>query len=273
MRQPAKQLIRELFHANLIDEENYLLQFASNNKNRLHDYLNFFVNKQLLPLVTAKRILSKIQTEQPDAQEIEKYHLLRASQKEALDKIAHVNKIGQKQQVGTFILQQAKHVAQHYVGYTYGGHQYPIIGSYGAESCVIMAVHNAEAQASALCHIDIFTEISSLNKVFHNLQSQKSEALEVHLAGGDDYVIEMMLSILKLIEQQPNAIIKSANLVTNYANKLAIDSRTGEIYTSFDSPYLKHEEDYDLRMRLIALACVKSPPELAPGLDYICEIN
>jgi hypothetical protein len=65
MHQPAKHLIRELFQANLIDKEDYFMDFLSTDKNRLYDYLKVFVKNNLLPSLTAEKILSKLDAEQP----------------------------------------------------------------------------------------------------------------------------------------------------------------------------------------------------------------
>lgn len=197
--------------------------------------------------------LSFLLTEQdlrPDSSLYEKHMALNKLMAEQLEKINTINKIGQPRSVGNFDSvkkfpsNHAGNVQQRYVGYT--NHNYQYIGSCSAFNCVIMAAYNPEIQVAALCHVDVMTNLSSLDAIFDNLTRGTNCNLDVHLVGGeanDRASTHMVYDIIQKIEMRKNISIKSAALLEPVQHnhkpiagkgQLAIDSLTGLVYTHFD---------------------------------------
>lgn len=178
---------------------------------------------------------------------------------EKIEKINEINEVGQPKGVGnfhsleTFLTLEnwqlkpssySRDVPQHYVGYS--NDQYPLIGSVGAGPCVIMVAYNPDPaiRTAAVCHVDEGTDLSSLDIIFDTLETNHHSNLDVHLAGGDtsNSSIDMIYEIIQKIEMRKNLVIKSADLLdskyvtsryTDYGKQLAIDARTGLVYTHF----------------------------------------
>lgn len=163
-----------------------------------------------------------------------------------------------------------------------------------------MAVWNPQNQTAALCHIDEKTDLSSVQLIFDNLRNKDDICLDVHLLGGNKkiYSKSMIYKVITLIENSKNVTIKSANVTTcdqwtfeyhwivnneatNWAEtgRLAIDSRSGEIFNVFDDMQFCCEEHkyrqqyahkYHFQNRLIKIENEKEDFSLMekPGLEF-----
>jgi len=150
----------------------------------------------------------------------------------------HLKNVGQQKNKGTLQADEVIAVNQHDVAYTNSDSVRPILASSGAGPCVIMAVYNPKTKTAALTHIDIGTKMSSVREIFDELRSDGNDPLEIHLGGGNRSKASkrMLTRLIKEVDKQANVEIKSANLLDENieANDLAIDTRTGEIFTNFD---------------------------------------
>jgi hypothetical protein len=183
--------------------------------------------------------------------------------------IKNVNKIGQKKNTGSFSNKEAKNVLMHHVGYTTKDSQYPILGTFGAGPCIILAT------PGALCHLFASTAISSVQNIFDNLKDKKNTPIEVHLLGGEMESIDMAYDLIKLIQKNDDVFIKSCDLIDKMKHegcedRLAIDSRTGEIYTDFDITQLDYEDEKSFSQRLYDASFTKKGTSLwvEPGLEF-----
>ena len=101
-----------------------------------------------------------------------------------------------------------------------------IIGSFGADSCVILCMRNRNTNQTILAHIDTMT----LNPISIFIEFDPNEC-DTYLVGGDNSqsskaMINSILLKLKLL----NYTIKFAKINSYNSNSFAINSQTGEIY-------------------------------------------
>jgi hypothetical protein len=102
------------------------------------------------------------------------------------------------------------------------------------------------------------------------MREDDKQRLEIHLAGGDNSSREQVSRLIDIIEQTPNAKIKTADLLyTGNSKKLAIDSRTGEASTSFSYTQLEEGKDFDMKVRMIVLQT--QPYPLSKGYNSETE--
>lgn len=168
------------------------------------------------------------------------------------DLLQSANRNEQAHQVGSFSKNEAQAVLQHEVAITNSNSTKPILGTYGAGPCVIVALYNPQTKVAALAHVDSLTNINSL--AHHVDQISSVGAVEVHLSGGDSSSKKMVTEIIKLINSRQGAKIISANVCNGYESKsLALDSRTGAVFTSFDPKQLQHADDWELRLQLVGM--------------------
>ncbi|MGI4851531.1 MAG: hypothetical protein ACRYGR_06275 [Janthinobacterium lividum] len=165
-------------------------------------------------------------------------------------RIDQLNLIQPKFVKGTFSSKEARNVLLSYVGYTNYEHPYPIIGSCDADSGIIIGIYNFETKSAALCHLDLFTEITALQFMFTTLRSHEDSSLEIHFAGGN-YVDERLIKVINFIENQPNIVVKSSKLFSS--DKMAIDARTGNVFDIFDFSQLSLGKNYSQRLEILDL--------------------
>lgn len=169
-----------------------------------------------------------------------------------LQKLDRVNAIGQTRTTGHFTAQEARDIMQHSAGFTDATSKRPIMASYGAGPCIIMAIHNPDQKSVALAHIDSLTTMDSVRNLFFVLCNGKSP-LEVHLRGGEKASPHLAIQLLEMIDSQPDTLLKSACLCAEDGNSkmLAIDSRSGEIFTDFDIANIDIGKDYLYRKTIM----------------------
>lgn len=157
------------------------------------------------------------------------------------------NSKGQPHRRGNFTSGEARNIPQHGVGYTDATSAKPILGSYGAGPCLIVAVYNPETKTAALSHVDELTLLHSITDIFYQLGKNSKEKLQVHLAGGDESSRNMVTEIINIISHTPNAEIISSDVLNpgGGSKQLAIDARTGEVFTEFKLDQLDTGPNYE----------------------------
>lgn len=159
-------------------------------------------------------------------------------------------------------------VSQADIAYTHPDDKHPILASYGAGPCVIVAAHNPKTGVTALAHIDSLTELNhSVRLMMYSVRGKTPDIVEVHLAGavehsGGDITLGKVIQVLDTLDFVE---IKSANVARGTdAESLAIDSRTGEVFNQFnprDLPFsgFKSDQEFDANFQLLALRPMPQP--------------
>jgi hypothetical protein len=165
------------------------------------------------------------------------------------------NSNSQTNKLGSFTPNEARGVAQNELVMANLDSQKPILGTFGADSCVAIAVYNPTTHKAMLTHVDALTDINSLKKYLDIIAKDSSEPLQVHLAGGDKSSKKMCANIIKMLKDRGDNTIKSSKLIPlgQSGESLAIDARTGEIFTSFTFKQLDLGNDFDFKSKVIAL--------------------
>lgn len=153
---------------------------------------------------------------------------------------------------GEFTAHEALGVLQHEIGLTTANSEKPILGTYSAGPCVIVAMYNPKTKVAALAHVDCTTDLNSLYSHLCNILGNDT-AIDIHIAGGDSTSESTVVSILKMINQNPRFILKTARILGRDIKSLAIDSRTGEIFTDFHHEQLDKGANVNMRMQFAAL--------------------
>jgi chemotaxis receptor (MCP) glutamine deamidase CheD len=176
--------------------------------------------------------------------------------------IAQINSLGQKQNTGNFTADHARGILQTEMGFTNAESEKPILGTFGAGPCIAIAVYNPETKTASLAHFDELTDINSIDDLFYQLSENSRATLEVHLAGGSEESRDKVTEVINRIRRQENVEIKSAAVIhkNDFNGKsLAIDARTGEIFTQFYPQQLDNGEEIEARIRLLGMLVTEIP--------------
>lgn len=175
----------------------------------------------------------------------------------------------QTQNPGFFTSNEARGVAQNELVIANADSQKPILGTFGAGPCVAIAVYNPTTHSAMLAHIDGLTNISSLNKYLEIIAKDSSQPLQVHLAGGTEESKKMCVEIINMLNKRGDNVIKSSKLIPlgGSGESLAIDARTGDIFTSFNPDQLDLGKDFDLKNKLLGLQINNRPINLVSYED------
>ena len=146
-------------------------------------------------------------------------------------RLQEVNALEQKNRKANFSAEDARDISQHCIGYTDANSDKPILGTCGIGPCVGVAIYNPEIKVAALTHLDTSIALSSVEEMFAELSKDSDAILQVHLRGGDFMSRKMIDRLLELINGMNNVEIISADLISEDVRSIAIDARTGEIYT------------------------------------------
>ncbi|KTC81130.1 Uncharacterised protein [Legionella cherrii] len=164
---------------------------------------------------------------------------------------------------GNFSSTEGYAVLQHEIGITNNTSLKPILGSYGAGPCVIIAIWNATTKTALLAHVDKFTSLTSVESLFKRISSDDNDILEVHLHGGDWSSKKQAAQIIELVENHKNAKILSADVCNDgHSKSLAIDGRTGEVFNDLSPAQLEHGRNSEDQLKKIAFRLIESPLEL-----------
>jgi hypothetical protein len=169
--------------------------------------------------------------------------------------ISNVNSLGAQQRHGDFTPSEAKGVSQNEVALTSGHRTKPVLGSFGAGPCFIVAAYNARTQQALLAHVYILSDLNSLTQYLDKLGGNEQSKIQIHLHGGDDSTRVQANQIIEFIRCRPGAEIVSANICngSHDAASLAIDARTGDVFTDFRPQQLDLGEDFDARMKILGV--------------------
>lgn len=108
-----------------------------------------------------------------------------------------------------------------------------ILGSFGASSCLILAIRDNVTTMTLLTHITTMTILSSLEALLSQFPPENSV---IHLIGGhliaNNTSLEMCLRVIDMIEKMGIPIINADVVRTQrIGGAMAIDARTGEVFT------------------------------------------
>jgi hypothetical protein len=185
--------------------------------------------------------------------EAEKNHLMREVEKQSVIQQSREKKLleiakplsGHRFSID-FHPEETCAVYQHEYAITTSNSIKPVLASLGAGPCLIVAIYDEESKKAVLTHIDSKTKLDSLNRLLKMMSPSSSS---VHLCGGDMSSKEMCMDIVDLIESN-GFRISSADIVRSDVSSLAIDSRTGSIYSPISSEDLEIRKDTELRLKM-----------------------
>jgi len=138
-------------------------------------------------------------------------------------------------------------IGQHEIGFTNAACGIPILASCGAGPCVIMAAYNPETKEVGLTHIDNAVDDRAIMGLIHNVTGSSRGGIEIHLVGGSQMGgQETADKIKRLIANCYGVTLKTDDTGTDAkSDRLAIDARTGEIYTAFSTNKIKEATPYN----------------------------
>lgn len=107
----------------------------------------------------------------------------------------------------------------------------PILGSYGAGPCFILALYDEKNKISLLAHISAIASLDAITQQLNHLSINDTIA---HLTGGAQGSEQRSMEIIDLLKKNRITVVSAdiirENPATNPAS-LAIDTRTGKIYS------------------------------------------
>ena len=167
--------------------------------------------------------------------------------------------------IPTFSPKDSQLIMMHEIGLTNSYSNKPVIGTYGAGPCIILGAYNSHTKQALLTHIDILVIVQSINIYLQNISGNSQNQINIFICGGQESTKQQVADLLKIINQSEQYKISYSNLIGNglESHQLAIDSRTGEIFTNFDPKKLYHPKDFQAKNSLIAMQFAKSPIELS----------
>ena len=121
-----------------------------------------------------------------------------------------------------------------------------ILGNYVAGQCIILALYDHKNKKAVLAHIDALTELNSLHSLLNLVSSENTVA---HLAGGTSHTQEQCIKIIEFLNDNNIKIVNAALVRQSFEPaSLAIDSRTGTIYSPVEYYQLDQTPDIDFRI-------------------------
>lgn len=131
--------------------------------------------------------------------------------------------------VVNFKKSEAAVVFQHEFAITYSDAERPILGTFGAGTCLILALYDASSKIAVLAHIDHKTDLDSLPHLFTELTKENTVA---HLFGGTSNSKDMCIKVINLLEENKITIVNSDIVREGFDGaSLAIDARNGDIFS------------------------------------------
>lgn len=162
-------------------------------------------------------------------------------------------------------------IYQHDYGITTAKSRMPILGTWGAGPCVILALYNDKNKIAALAHIDTTAEVKSLENIFRHFDVESTVA---HLYGGDSSSFNKCLDIIEFIKSSGIKIETCALIEHSDGHaSLAIDARNGKLYSSVESCDLTPCANEEGKMRSIACTFHQGNTPLHMGYDGLADLN
>lgn len=188
--------------------------------------------------------------------EVEKNSLVKESQQKKLLEIAKPLS-GHRSRID-FHPQETCAVLQHEYAITTSNSIKPVLATYGAGPCLIIAIYDEESKKAVLTHVDSATHLDSLNRLLKMMNPSSSS---VHLCGGDMSSQDMCMDIVELIESNGFKISNSDIVRSGFcfdSASLAIDARTGSIYSPVSPKHLETGKDQEIRLQMAGMVFGKS---------------
>ena len=192
-----------------------------------------------------------------EADELKKFHICldahRVWQAAREQKLQSVRATITGMQTINFQPEQTTAVIQHEYAVSYANSRKPILGSYGAGSCVILALYESKLKKALLAHIDVVTDLKCLDNILSGFSSETTVA---HLIGGNTESLcpDFCLDIVEILEQHKIKIVNCDIVRNDYdPGSLAIDARNGNIYSPVD-PYQLHTSGIIKRLEAYVLS-------------------
>ncbi len=111
----------------------------------------------------------------------------------------------------------------------------PVLVTFGAGPCVIVAAYNPKTHEASLTHIDASSDIRDLWPLISKIDGvDEKDPIEVHISGGNEE-LERAADIMRVLSYMNNVTIKSAYVDQSHglSDAMAIDARTGNISAEF----------------------------------------
>lgn len=141
-------------------------------------------------------------------------------------------------------------VLQHEYAITNAESEKPVLGTFGAGPCLILALYDDKNKVAMLAHIDALTNLTSLSILFSRVSKENTVA---HLFGGNLSSKAMCIDVADLVERNNIKIVNADIVRFDFSSaSLAIDSRTGSIY-EVEPQQLESDKNMDARLRLVGL--------------------
>ncbi|MEO8402891.1 MAG: hypothetical protein ABI597_14050 [Gammaproteobacteria bacterium] len=164
-------------------------------------------------------------------------------------------------QVVDFKPTEAFAVLQHEFAITTASSATPVLGSLGARPCLILALYDQKNKIAILAHIDALTRDDFLLDLLPYISTKNTVA---YLTGGDQESKGFCNDILSsLLAMNIKIVLNDTPKNFDEVASIAIDSRTGKIYTSISDHDLGRALNFDIRMQFAALEFMKSRLRLA----------
>ncbi|MBN8828686.1 MAG: hypothetical protein J0H68_08260 [Sphingobacteriia bacterium] len=186
----------------------------------------------------------------------------RATNKRIIDKIEEEKRIENEKETllkkfqltglfeenNTFNLKECKRIYQRFYGITAANSKLPVLASFGAFDCIILTLYNPETKVAALAHIDTLTDLNSIESMLRAVRRSSYSKIEVSLVGGANSTKQLAINLIETFNDETQYLIKSTNLINGQTTQqLAIDARTGKIFTTFDPSNLNLGPDYNAK--------------------------
>ncbi|MEZ5813181.1 MAG: hypothetical protein R3E13_00400 [Alphaproteobacteria bacterium] len=140
----------------------------------------------------------------------------------------------QASETADFTAQEAFDIMQAEYGITRHDADRPVLASRYAGPCVILSLYNEKARQGFLSHIDDGMDLNQISSCIFKMRKNASERLIANMAGGWSDTYHMVANITLRLEEQPNIIIAGWKEPDNIVSNLALDSRDGKLYETFN---------------------------------------
>ncbi len=118
----------------------------------------------------------------------------------------------------------------------------PVLGAFAAWSSLIVAIHDSACDVCFVGHIEIESELQDFASI---LQKFNHESSEVYLYGGDIFSEKMCATIISILQSHHFNISQASIIRYSFEGaSLAIDSRTGKIYSPVDEHQLETVQEH-----------------------------
>ncbi len=138
-------------------------------------------------------------------------------------------------QSASFSAKDAFNVLQAEYGITKYDADRPVLASKGAGPCVILSVYNEQERKGFLSHIDDATDLDEVSASIFKIRSNFRQALTAHMNGGWGTTSTMIADIALRVEEHPNSKLLGWKKAEFMLSDLALDTRNGNVYETFNS--------------------------------------